>query len=274
MSDHKTKYSKNKTNFGNEGFGNTKARNLPFFSIIQIFFSGVITTIGIAFLLLGSLFTFIIGISVNFDDIKFTGNNPITVEVEIISAKPTGSEVNGEAVFLYKYSYKTLQGNEYIDKSYNNGLADFQNNLVQVEYLENNPSLSRIVGMSKSSLPSWIFLFIVIFPTVGAILTYIGVKNNLEYINLVKYGKIAFGTYSHEEATGETVNDKTVMKFFFNFTDEFGKKHLASGKTHKYHRLTDEDKERLVYNPEYPSENIMIDALPMSVKKFFDKNSF
>ncbi len=71
MYSHKNKYSRRNTDFGKNGFGNTKARNLPLFPKIQIFFSGVMAIIGIAFLLMGSLFMFVFGMLVNFDDLIF-----------------------------------------------------------------------------------------------------------------------------------------------------------------------------------------------------------
>lgn len=274
MKGHKAKYSRSNTNFGKNSFENAKARNLPLFSTIQIFFSGVMAIIGIVFFLIGSLFVFVFGMLVNFDDMKFSESDLITTEVEIISATETTATENDTPVYKYNYSYKVPSGEEYTDISYNTGAAYFKNDVVEVQYLKDNPKLSRIIGMRKGTFTPWILLFIAIFPIVGAVLSYIGFKKNLEYIKLVQYGKIAFGTYSHEEATGESVNKRAVIRFFFNFTDEFGKEYLASGKTHHYHRLNDEDKERLVYNPQSPTENVMIDALPGSVKNFFERNDF
>lgn len=272
MRSHKNKYSRRNTDFGKDGFGNTKARNLPFFSTIQIFFSGVMATIGIVFLLMGSLFMFVFGMLVSFDDMKFSESDPVTAEVKIIAANSTGATVNDTPVFEYEYSYKTLSGEEYSGIAYNTGAASFENNQAKVQYLEGSPSISKITGMRKGSFPPWILLTLVIFPLIGAVMSYIGLKKNLEYIKLVRYGKITFGTFSHSESTGESVNKQRVWKYFFDFTAADGENYLGCGKTHIAHRLRDEEKERLVYNPQNPNENVMIDALPISVKKFFDRN--
>ena len=274
MRSHKAKYSRRNTDFGKNGFGNTEARKLPFFTKIQIFFSGVMAIIGIEFLLMGSLFMFVFGMLVNFDDLKFSKNDPITTNVEIISTEATSATENERPVYKYNYSYKTLNEKEYKGFSYSSDSPNFKNGGKKVQYLEDNPSISKIVGMRKGTFSPWILLILSIFPIIGVVMSYIGLKKNLEYIKLVKYGKIAFGTFSHSEPTGESINKQKVWKYFFDFTADDDNDYLGCGKTHIAQRLRDEEKERLVYNPQNPNENVMIDALPISVKKFFDRNSF
>jgi len=269
MQSHKAKYSNTSKQIGKSGFGDVKARNIPFSSTISIFFSGVLTIIGLSFFLLGSLFLVVFGMMIDFNDWRFSDSDPITTQTKVIEVRSTNASENKVRVYEYIYSYKTPEGKEFTGTSYNTGTARFENDVVRVQYLKDNPQISRIEGMRKGEFSPFIIIFLLIFPVIGAILGFIGFSKNIKYIKLVKYGKLAYGTFSHLEATGGSVNKQTIFRMFFKFTDENGQNFEATGETHLTSRLEDEDQELLVYNPVFPEENIMIDALPLSVKKFF-----
>jgi len=269
MRGHKAKYSTTTKHLGKKGYGDAKARAIPFFSRLSIFFSGVATIIGLAFFLMGSLFMLIFGMLVDFTDWRFSNDDPITTQTELLEVRPTNASENDTPVYEYVYSYKVADGKQFEGSSYYTGTAKFKNDVVPVQYLKDEPQTSRIEGMKKGVFSPFILLFILIFPVVGLILSYIGISKNIKYIQLVKYGKLAYGTFSHMEATGSSVNKQTVFRFYFNFTDQSGNNFEATGETHITSRLEDEDQELLAYNPNFPEENIMIDALPLSIKKFF-----
>ncbi len=274
MNSHKSKYQRNsKDKFSNSGFENTQARDLPFFTEVQIFFSGILTIIGLAFFGMGSLFMLVFGMSVSFDDWKFSDDDPISTKVEIKAINNTNASSNKIPVYQYVFSFETSEGKVYESNCYNTGLANFENMEIKVQYLQDNPQISRIEGMRKGEFSPFIMFFLIIFPLIGGILSFVGISKNLKYIKLVKYGKLTYGTFSHKETTGGKVNNQHVYRMFFVFNDETGTEYFATGDTHQTHRLEDEPKERLVYHPTFPNENIMIDSLPYSVRKFFDRQS-
>jgi hypothetical protein len=269
MRSHKEKYSSNSIQFGKNGFTTTKARNISLGTQLAIFFQGVLMIIGLAFLLMGSLFLGIFGMLIDFDDWRFSDSDPLSSEVVVLSESGTGASENDTPVYEYSYEFKTPDGKLYTGTSYHTGGFDYQNQKVKVQYLKDNPEISRIENTRKGQFPPFIIIFLLIFPLVGGIMTVISTIKNLKYIKLVKYGTLTSGTFSHNEHTGGSVNKVPVMRYYFNFKDDTGKDFVATGETHIGHRLTDEEQELLVYNPEFPHENVMIDALPLSVKKYF-----
>ena len=73
----------------------------------------------------------------------------------------------------------------------------------------------------------------------------------------------------HQEATNTKINKQTVYKLFFEFTANDGKTYQVVAKTHKTHRLLDEELEALVYDPANPSNAVVLDALPNGIKNYF-----
>ncbi|MEA3452569.1 MAG: hypothetical protein U9Q83_11810 [Bacteroidota bacterium] len=123
--------------------------------------------------------------------------------------------------------------------------------------------------MNRCSFPVWILLFIGIFPVIGFLMLFFGIKKRLRYLNILQVGRVTFGVYNRRETTGSSVNEQAVFRLFFDFKADDGNMYQAHGETHKTYRLEDEQLEPLVFNPENPSEAIMIDALPYSVRKAF-----
>jgi hypothetical protein len=180
----------------------------------------------------------------------------------------TSSYVNEQQVYKYSYKYK-VEEKEYEGISYKVGYEKLDE--VEVQYLESNHSISRISGMKISSFPIWVMFFLLIFPTVGAVIMLLGIRKNLKYLRILSIGKVAFGVYSHMENTGASVNKQPVVRIFFNYVTHDNINAQAYGETYQTYKLQDEQAEPLVYNPNNPSEAIMIDALPAIVRKTLQK---
>ena len=98
---------------------------------------------------------------------------------------------------------------------------------------------------------------------------YFSTKKAINAIYILKIGEIAYGKFLYKESTNTTVNKQRVFKLFFEFTAKDNKLYKTVAKTHHYHRLEDDDEEKLVYDPDDPENAVLLDALPRAVRKYF-----
>ncbi len=112
-------------------------------------------------------------------------------------------------------------------------------------------------------MPPWCAI-VVIFPTVGLCSVLVGLRRGLKAIGLLKRGMPAKGTLVNKEITNTKLNNNTVYKLTFEFTDNNGQTHEAVAKTHQPNLLEDDDLEPLMYDPLNPAHAILIDHLPGS----------
>ncbi len=258
-SGHKHKFSKEL----NSDF----KRNLSSFLKLKVLFGGVTVSIGLIFTIMGLVFTLIFGSFINFNDLKFSKEDPI-VPAQLQKMEPTNTWVNDRQVISYYYKYN-VNGRNYESKSNTSGFVDTANFYVQ--YLEEDPQISRIQGSSIGRMSPWVLLITLIFSVIGILMLIIGLIKRSLYVKVLTYGKVALGKFKRMIATGSKVNENIVYKFYFDYVAEDGKVYEAIGETHLIHKLQDEELEPLVYNPSNPNEAVMIDSLPDAVRKKFQQ---
>lgn len=253
-SSHKQKFSKSE---------NIKpVRNISVGLKLKIMFKDVGFFIGVVFFLMGSLFMFVFGSLMDFNDLRFSKNDPV-VEGRITNSQMTNSYVNERVVYEYSYEYTTLSGENYEGVSYT---TDNLNNTANIVYLEEDHSVSKIQNSTSGTFPVWILFIILIFPVVGFLMLFFGYRKTTQWIDILKVGRISFGEFVRQEATGASVNNNRVFRMYFKFNVN-GKEYEAVGETYRTYELQDEQFEPLVYNPANPSEAIMVDGLPKTVRK-------
>ncbi len=245
-----------------------QAGELPFGIRISVFTNSVLLVIGFFFMLLGTLALFAFGMAVSTDDLKFSSSSP-TTEGRILDIRGTDSYENDQRVYEYYFEYKLPDGQIFEGICYHTGRFSTKDSLVRVQYLKNTPEKARIEGMKVGQFPFFILFFVAIFPLVGGLMLFFGIRKARKRLNILKFGKKALGTFTHDEPTNTTINKKRVYRLYFKFTDEQGVEHTCYDETHLTHRLRDEDKEWLVYNPGNPEEAVVIDTLSPRVKTFF-----
>ena len=123
--------------------------------------------------------------------------------------------------------------------------------------------------MSVKPAGLWM-LFIYIFPGVGFLFLFFAFKKGLSKIGTIRYGIITRGKFINKESTGGSINGQTIYDLFFTFTDMSGNVHTATGSTHKIEAVMDEPEERIIYDPSNPSGAVVVDAMPVSVRKFLE----
>ena len=130
--------------------------------------------------------------------------------------------------------------------------------------------LGFLIPFALRGMPIEFIWIPAIFPIIGILLLFFSVRKRAKYLQIIKTGKFSYGRYVRYESTNVTINNSPVYRYFFDFKDEKGDVYTVSGETHTG-RLSDEQQELLVYNPNNPEEAVLIDVLPVVVKKFMLK---
>jgi hypothetical protein len=173
-----------------------------------------------------------------------------------------GSDHNpGTPIYEYDFEYTLSTGMTRQDKCYTLGGQYKIGQDVEVEYVQGPPPRARIKGSRLAPFESWI-LFVLIFPLIGLILVVTSYTMGLRTLALIKRGKLASGKLIGTERTNTKINNQTVYKLTFEFTDDKGATHRATVRTHQTHLVEDQPEERLFYDPQNPTKARMVDLLP------------
>ena len=130
-----------------------------------------------------------------------------------------------------------------------------------MEYLPERPTMSRIRGMRGSSGGLGIS-FVFVFPILGMVFAVQGTRKGLTARRLMSTGQLALGRLKTKEPTNTQINNETVYRLTFTFDADGGGTYEVVGTSHRPAALEDEEFERIVYDPQYPTEARLLDDLP------------
>jgi flagellar motor switch protein FliG len=109
-------------------------------------------------------------------------------------------------------------------------------------------------------MPIWC-LFVVLFPLIGLAFLTFGVRTGRKAARLLADGMPSVGTRIREEATNVRINNRTVMKYFYEFPAEDGNVYEATASTPQADTLAAKE-QPLLYNPANPGDATLIAHLP------------
>lgn len=246
-------------------FGNKREISLPL--RLKILFGGSIIQVLYGVFAFLMIFVLVFVREADFSD--FTLASSVNTKGNITNITQTNSRINKRYVFAFDYTFLVN------DKIYNNtsfSTDKSKTNGVIIEYLAKNPRNSRIMGMRQKIFPIYVAL-VVLFPISILFILFFGLKTNLKAIWLLKNGEIGYAKVLRTETTNIRVNDRQVIRIFYEFEDKKGKKHTFSFKSHEPEKITDEAQEMLFYDANNPKRNILKDS---SVAKIIlkENNSF
>jgi len=246
-------------------------RKIPFGIQLKIWLGNVITIIGLGFLIMGLPFSFVfISFSTLFDH-AFKASDPQCKAI-ISEVIPTNSYINKVRVYEYKYDYQAADGKTYSGLGYSTG-KDFDNGAeILIHYLGDKPEVSKANDLRTSEFGGGMTLFVLIFPLIGLIMLFFSTRKTLNQLYILKIGELADGKLLFKTPTNTKINNQTVYALTFEFTASDRQVYQTVAKTHQYYRLEDEQFEKLVYDPDMPSNAVLLDALPKGLKEFFLNN--
>jgi hypothetical protein len=246
-------------------------RKIPIGIQIKIWFGNVLTILGLAFFIMGLPFTFaFISFSTLFGP-SFNEKDP-TAKALVLDVNSTNSSINDVTVYKYNYQFQTDDGKTYNGQGFSTGKVFNTSDLIVVNYKSENPELSKAVELRSSEFGGGIGFFVLIFPLIGLIMLFFSIRKAIKQISILKIGELAEGKLLFKTPTNTKINNQTVYALTFEFKATDGQVYQAVTKTHLYQRLEDEQLEKLVYDPDKPSNAVLLDALPKGMKEYFLNN--
>lgn len=208
----------------------------------------------------------------------FTGDMAETRGV-VTGIERTSASEDEVPILEHRFRY-SVGDNEYQGRSYAPGQRASVGTLVPVEFLQEEPETSRIVGLRARTFSEWTG-FVLILPLVGLILLIVGLRRGLHRLWLLKNGQVAHAKLISRRPTGSEVNGRTVYELIFelqltpdqlsscsmpNRWERWSRKHRFKHKTHTPETVTDDDMEEVLYSPRHPGRAFPLDALPSGVR--------
>lgn len=237
-------------------------RNLGIYSRLVILLGGMLQQMGWGFFGVGMIFFWIFVMNsearylLSFDG-KWVETKGILKNVAV-----TNTEVNDRKMYAYTIIFKDKAAvHESVCYDYLRSEYERPNITVPVEFKERNPKRARIKGMFTSTFPSFV-LFVVIFPLLGLGFIIAGIIVNLKSLKLLVNGHFTKGKIVSKEASGTVINNNTVFKFTFEFETSGGTKNQTTCATHQTWKVEDEEIKRILYDPTYPENAVVFDAIP------------
>ena len=243
-------------------------RPLPMLLRSQLMFGGFMNQFGWFFFGFGMIFARVFGGNADVEVVRFWFSDEKVVEGTVTAVEETGATMGGTEdrpgtpVYRIKYRYTPPEdGKERQGVSYQTGFSGSSGSAVRVEYLPGSLSVSRVEGGRGAMFPVWA-LFVLIFPAVGAVFVYFGIRKGIRANHLLSHGRLAMAKLKSEEPTSMRVNNRVVVKLTFEFKAEDGSSNEVVAKTHEPERLKDEEQEAVLYDPYAPSYAVLKDSLP------------
>lgn len=202
-------------------------RRVPL-SLRVVNFFNVIAQIGWAVFGFGMIFFWVFASNADFSFATFRGAMGRATG-RITSVENTNASENRRSITKSYYQY-SVAGETYNGKSYTTGSAPEQGSQVEVEYLERDPSRSRIPGMRTAMFGPWAAI-VTIFPLIGFLILFFATRSGIKRNRLLRDGMFAQGTLVSKEPTNMTVNNRRVWALTFEFTDRNGMRREATART-------------------------------------------
>jgi hypothetical protein len=235
---------------------------------VAVLLGGFASQFGTGWLVLGSVLLWVLGPACDWRGLlpgeRATASVPGTFEGESATHFSEGGSKHrrGTPVFAVRYSYE-VEGRRYEGTSYRVGGG--RAGPVVVDYEVDAPARSRIRGLRPAPFPAAFVLFLFFFPAVGLGVILAGAPTRWRAHGLLASGALARGRVVKQEPTNTRVNRQPVVKYTFEF-EAGGTVHHAILRTHAAAAVLDEERERILYDPQRPERAVVVDSLPGGIR--------
>jgi hypothetical protein len=247
--------------------GQGSRRMVPPTTALAVLFGGFFVQFGAGFFVFGMIFWWVFGAQSDVTSWYHFSGELTQVRGSALAVEDTGiseggsDSSDGTPIYKVSYGFEPLEGGYMRGASYGTGMYIPPGTAVDIEYVKGDPATSRIVGSRRRAIEAW-GIFVAIFPGIGLVFMFLGLRGNARALRLLRIGKQARGRMVDKQPTNTKINKQTVYKYTFEYEDEAGTTHRITDKTHETGLVEDEATERLVYNPRKPDEGLLVDLLP------------
>jgi len=234
-------------------------RKIPWTVTVPVLMEGPLSLFGWVFFIFGTLvFSLFFQVGGGSEKLLFLGT-PVSTRARVSDTLPTDSSVNGLTVWEILYTYDA-PGGPYEGRAYAETEIPGLGDNLGIEYLEENPGLSRPLEYRAGAVPEIFLLIPLLFPLIGLIILVVNLVKGIKSLEILKIGETAMGVLKHQESTGTRINGRPLMRYWFEFR-ALGQTWEAKGET-LGRELLDDEEELLFYDPKNPQHAVMADSLP------------
>lgn len=249
-------------------------RDVPFSIKVRLLFGGSLNQIGWGLLAFGSLMFWALGANADISDWTTLRGKLAHAHGCVTSVKATGfssgdggrgvgsdSSQSSRNVQAIHYEFTDASGANFDGCSYGQAYKGEPGKPIDIEYRPDDPSKSRAMGLRAAPLPAPA-VFVVALPMVGMIMAFTGFRKGILQCRLLGHGKPALAERKSVTKTNVQINDRNVYKFIFEFKTDDGQLCNFEYRTHETAEISDDDRERILYNPADPRQAHPLDNLP------------
>jgi hypothetical protein len=223
---------------------------------------GIVGVLGAIFFVVGMLFTWLfIGDFRPVDEWRLSLSTT-TARATITQVAGTGATENDAPVYEYQFTFTTPDEQTITTRSYSTGRLWSVGERVIVQYVPDKPTIARLENTRRSQFGPLV-LFVLLFPTVGAILFAVATVGGLRRLVLLRQGEVASARAISVQATGARVNNQPVLKYTYEFQTWDGQTYPGASKALASGEIGDETEEPVLYLPTNPYQSVLVDALPL-----------
>lgn len=196
------------------------------------------------------------------DDFKLNFSSTVTTDAYIKNIEETNVSVNGQDIDKYFYSF-SVDNNIYFSQCYGPFYLDIDDKVL-VEYLPNNPNVSRIVSSDNSTVGLFPIYLFGIASIIFSILLIMHVAKTIKYGSIISRGELIEAKQISKEATNTKINNRRVYKLIYTY-EVYGINQELVHKTTEPNKF--KNTERVVYNQDAPASGIIFSTLPTNIKR-------
>ncbi len=224
--------------------------------------------IGFLFALIGLIFVVYFSFQLNWK-IIFAGKDDFrSTTATVTEFHETQYTLNDNTLFEYHYRY-TVPGRKPFSGSFLEYSGAYRNGQdIRIEYLENDPGISRFSGKDRRNYDKVMFLAGVGGLLVGFSFLYPSCRKTRRERKILIAGLPSRGRLIHAEPTNLKINEQTVYNLTYEYETYQGKSQKFSLRSHMIRNLSEEHTENLVYDPGHPDKAVVVDTLPGSVARY------
>lgn len=194
-----------------------------------------------------------------FAGLSFQGDKH-TVVGRIQEVVPTGASENDVRVQAVTYTFNANDGRTYRGVAYVTGDGWRSLDGLTIDYLVDDPEVSRARGLRGRVFGSSGAL-VIVFPLTGLIMVLISLRGGIRANRLLGSGYLAYGKFVRNAPTGVVVSGQPLVAVTLEFRARDGALHRTVSKTTQPAFIEDEPLEMLLYDGRNPDNSVTVDSL-------------
>lgn len=218
---------------------------------------------GAFFFFLGMVFVWIFAGDFGPLDEWRLAHSTTTARATVTGVTATSATENDVQVYEYRFTFMTPAEETVTGHAYSTGQVWSVGDRVTVWYVPERPAVARLDKTRLSTFQPWVFLFVFIFPLVGAAMLASATVRGWRQVILLRYGKVAGARTISSRATNVQVNHRPVLQYTYEFQGQDWQTYSGSCQALSGEAIGDEAQEPVLYLPSNPRSSVLVDALPL-----------